>query len=287
MLFDVSTWGVPVVRRECCGAAPGADLPAVTAGMGGTRLLGRRHQRRRRADHRATTSRSGRRRPPSWRLDVRAPPAATTRPGFEPPFSSPPPSVPTRLSGPPSAPAAHRTVPPPPLPRPGEAVRAEPVLPRFAARPTRPRRSVRAVAPCRRCRPTPGPSPHPLAGPGRGVDRDPSWRAARCVAAVGHRRALRHLRPQRHHRPRPRRAVAWRVRRASTSRPCWRRPNLRWSRSTPTRARRRAARNGGAGTGVIVSADGDILTNAHVVSRAQTVRVTLDDGTEYPADRRR
>ncbi len=42
--------------------------------------------------------------------------------------------------------------------------------------------------------------------------------------------------------------------------------------------------NGGAGTGVIVSADGDILTNAHVVARAQTVRVTLDDGTEYPAD---
>jgi putative serine protease PepD len=41
---------------------------------------------------------------------------------------------------------------------------------------------------------------------------------------------------------------------------------------------------GGAGTGVIVSADGDVLTNAHVVARAQTVRVTLDDGTEYPAD---
>jgi S1-C subfamily serine protease len=44
------------------------------------------------------------------------------------------------------------------------------------------------------------------------------------------------------------------------------------------------SQNSGAGTGVIVSADGDILTNAHVVSRAQTVRVTLDDGTEYPAD---
>jgi S1-C subfamily serine protease len=42
--------------------------------------------------------------------------------------------------------------------------------------------------------------------------------------------------------------------------------------------------NAGAGTGVIVSAEGDILTNAHVVARAQTVRVTLDDGTEYPAD---
>jgi putative serine protease PepD len=42
--------------------------------------------------------------------------------------------------------------------------------------------------------------------------------------------------------------------------------------------------NGGAGTGVIVSADGDILTNAHVIARAQTVRVTLDDGTDYPAE---
>jgi hypothetical protein len=47
MLFDVSTWGVLVVRRECCGAAPGTDLAAISAGMGGTRLLGWRHRRRR------------------------------------------------------------------------------------------------------------------------------------------------------------------------------------------------------------------------------------------------
>jgi S1-C subfamily serine protease len=39
-----------------------------------------------------------------------------------------------------------------------------------------------------------------------------------------------------------------------------------------------------AGTGVVVSADGDILTNAHVIARAQAVRVTLGDGTEYPAE---
>ena len=40
----------------------------------------------------------------------------------------------------------------------------------------------------------------------------------------------------------------------------------------------------GAGTGVIITSEGDILTNAHVVAAAQTVRVTLDDGTTYPAD---
>jgi S1-C subfamily serine protease len=42
--------------------------------------------------------------------------------------------------------------------------------------------------------------------------------------------------------------------------------------------------NGGAGTGVIVSRDGDILTNAHVIARAQRVSVTLDDGTEHAAE---
>jgi S1-C subfamily serine protease len=42
--------------------------------------------------------------------------------------------------------------------------------------------------------------------------------------------------------------------------------------------------NVGAGTGVIVSDEGDIITNAHVVARAQNVRVTLDDGSEYAAE---
>ena len=40
----------------------------------------------------------------------------------------------------------------------------------------------------------------------------------------------------------------------------------------------------GAGTGVVISSDGDVLTNSHVVGRAQTVRVTLDNGTEYSAE---
>ena len=41
---------------------------------------------------------------------------------------------------------------------------------------------------------------------------------------------------------------------------------------------------GGAGTGVIVSPDGYVLTNAHVVSGATTVSVTLADGTEKEAN---
>ncbi len=39
----------------------------------------------------------------------------------------------------------------------------------------------------------------------------------------------------------------------------------------------------GAGSGVIISADGVIVTNNHVVSGANTITVTLKDGTEYPA----
>ena len=39
----------------------------------------------------------------------------------------------------------------------------------------------------------------------------------------------------------------------------------------------------GAGSGVIMSADGYIITNAHVVSGATNVKVTLHDGTEHTA----
>ena len=40
---------------------------------------------------------------------------------------------------------------------------------------------------------------------------------------------------------------------------------------------------GGLGSGVIVSADGYILTNNHVVENAEEVQVTLPDGRRYPA----
>ncbi len=39
----------------------------------------------------------------------------------------------------------------------------------------------------------------------------------------------------------------------------------------------------GAGSGVIVSTDGYILTNNHVIEDAKTIKVTLKDGTEYDA----
>ncbi len=39
----------------------------------------------------------------------------------------------------------------------------------------------------------------------------------------------------------------------------------------------------GVGSGVIVSADGYLLTNNHVVDKAEEVRVALSDGTEYLA----
>ncbi|MBQ8648285.1 MAG: trypsin-like peptidase domain-containing protein [Oscillospiraceae bacterium] len=39
----------------------------------------------------------------------------------------------------------------------------------------------------------------------------------------------------------------------------------------------------GAGSGVVMSEDGYIITNAHVVSGASNVKVTLHDGTEYVA----
>ncbi len=39
----------------------------------------------------------------------------------------------------------------------------------------------------------------------------------------------------------------------------------------------------GAGSGVVISADGHILTNHHVIENAQSMSVTLADGSEYPA----
>lgn len=39
----------------------------------------------------------------------------------------------------------------------------------------------------------------------------------------------------------------------------------------------------GAGSGVIISSDGIIVTNNHVVSGASSIKVSLSDGTEYPA----
>src|SRR5688572_22414867 len=42
-------------------------------------------------------------------------------------------------------------------------------------------------------------------------------------------------------------------------------------------------RNQGKGSGVIVTANGRILTNAHVVANADDIKVTLHDGTEVAA----
>ena len=39
----------------------------------------------------------------------------------------------------------------------------------------------------------------------------------------------------------------------------------------------------GSGSGFILTADGYVLTNHHVIDQAQTIRVTLYDGTEYEA----
>ena len=44
------------------------------------------------------------------------------------------------------------------------------------------------------------------------------------------------------------------------------------------------AEGGGIGSGVIIDADGNILTNYHVVEGAQALEVTLDDGSSYEGE---
>ena len=39
----------------------------------------------------------------------------------------------------------------------------------------------------------------------------------------------------------------------------------------------------GSGSGVVISSDGHVLTNSHVIHRAKTIRVSLTDGRRFPA----
>ncbi|MBE6927441.1 MAG: trypsin-like serine protease [Ruminococcaceae bacterium] len=41
--------------------------------------------------------------------------------------------------------------------------------------------------------------------------------------------------------------------------------------------------SGGTGTGFVISSDGEILTNYHVIENAETLTITMYDGSEYPA----
>jgi putative serine protease PepD len=53
--------------------------------------------------------------------------------------------------------------------------------------------------------------------------------------------------------------------------------------STTTTVRGRTMQGSGAGSGVIISSDGLVLTNAHVVEDATNLKVTLSDGSKYDA----
>ena len=53
--------------------------------------------------------------------------------------------------------------------------------------------------------------------------------------------------------------------------------------NTTATQRGRTVQGSGAGSGVIISSDGLVLTNAHVVENATNMKVTLSDGTKYNA----
>ena len=53
--------------------------------------------------------------------------------------------------------------------------------------------------------------------------------------------------------------------------------------NTTTSVRGRTVQGSGAGSGVIISGNGLVLTNAHVVENATNLKVTLSDGSKYDA----